>query len=65
MLKSPFPKSPMPQSPELYEKYKSKCAYGLINIFHFRHSHSKKLISDKAVLKRHAGGKNYLIYVVL
>ncbi|KAJ6308123.1 hypothetical protein OIU76_017820 [Salix suchowensis] len=55
MLKSPFPKSPMPQSPELYEKYKSKCAYGLVNIFHFRHSHSKKLISDKAVLKRHAG----------
>ncbi|KAF9689334.1 hypothetical protein SADUNF_Sadunf01G0081500 [Salix dunnii] len=55
MLKSPFPRSPIPQSPELYEKYKSKCAYGLINIFHFRHSHSKKLISDKAVLKRHAG----------
>lgn len=52
--RSPFPKSPMPQSPEFYEKYKSKCAYGLINIFHFRQRHSKKLISDKAVLKRHA-----------
>lgn len=63
--RSPFPKSPMPQSPEFYEKYKSKCAYGLINIFHFRQRHSKKLISDKAVLKRHAVGKNSLIYVVL
>ncbi|CAK7335551.1 unnamed protein product [Dovyalis caffra] len=51
--KSPFPKSPMPQSPEFYQKYKSKCAYGLVNFFHFRQSHSKKLISDKAVLKRH------------
>lgn len=52
--RSPFPKSPMPQSPEFYEKYKSKCAYGLINIFLFRQRQSKKLISDKAVLKRHA-----------
>lgn len=57
MPKSPMPKSPVPKSP-VYEKYKSRCAYGLLSFFHFRQSHSKKLIYDKGRLKRHANGKN-------
>ncbi|KAF2297846.1 hypothetical protein GH714_004018 [Hevea brasiliensis] len=46
MPKSPMPKSPIPKSPVAYEKYKSRCAYGLMSCFRFRHGHSKKLISD-------------------
>ncbi|XP_065858297.1 uncharacterized protein [Euphorbia lathyris] len=46
MPRSPMPKSPMPKSPMAYEKYKSRCAYGLISFFRFRHRQSKKMISD-------------------
>uniref|UniRef100_A0A2P2JTJ6 Uncharacterized protein LOC105129062 isoform X2 n=1 Tax=Rhizophora mucronata TaxID=61149 RepID=A0A2P2JTJ6_RHIMU len=52
--KSPFSKSPIPKSPVLYEKYKSRCAYGFINFFHFRRSNSKKLISNRRHLSRDA-----------
>ncbi|WCJ26296.1 hypothetical protein M5689_008124 [Euphorbia peplus] len=46
MHKSPMPKSPVPRSPVAYEKYKSRCAYGLISFFRFRNRQSKKMISD-------------------
>lgn len=59
MPRSPFPKSPMPRSPDIYEKYKSRCAYGFISFFHFRQKQSKKLISDQRTLKRRAIGNEH------
>uniref|UniRef100_A0A251LDS0 DUF4378 domain-containing protein n=1 Tax=Manihot esculenta TaxID=3983 RepID=A0A251LDS0_MANES len=62
MPKSPMPKSPIPKSPVAYEKYKSKCIYGLISLFHIRHRRSKKLISDTGSrsLNRIALGDGYV-----
>lgn len=62
--KSPMPKSPIPKSPVAYEKYKSRCGYGLISFFNFRRCHSKKMISDtqSTSLNRNALGKDSLIY---
>ncbi|KAJ9173634.1 hypothetical protein P3X46_016750 [Hevea brasiliensis] len=62
MPKSPMPKSPIPKSPVAYEKYKSRCAYGLMSCFRFRHGHSKKLISDihRRSLNRDALGDGYI-----
>ncbi|KAJ8768565.1 hypothetical protein K2173_022675 [Erythroxylum novogranatense] len=59
--RSPMPKSPIPnpKSPVAYEKYKSRCAYGLINFFHFRRSNSKKLISNAIHLGRHVADDGY------
>ncbi|XP_050228249.1 uncharacterized protein LOC126677602 [Mercurialis annua] len=56
MPKSPMPYSPAPKSPVIYEKYKSRCAYGLISIFNFRRRNSKKLIADtdRRRLSRHS-----------
>uniref|UniRef100_A0A2P2JTH7 Uncharacterized protein n=1 Tax=Rhizophora mucronata TaxID=61149 RepID=A0A2P2JTH7_RHIMU len=62
--KSPFSKSPIPKSPVLYEKYKSRCAYGFINFFHFRRSNSKKLISNRRHLSRDAIGKIFPFFKV-
>lgn len=65
MPKSPMPKSPIPKSPVAYEKYKSKCIYGLISLFHIRHRRSKKLISDTGSrsLNRIALGRYSLISI--
>ncbi|KAJ9147946.1 hypothetical protein P3X46_030058 [Hevea brasiliensis] len=62
MPKSPMPKSPIPKSPVAYEEYKSRCVHGLISFFHFRHRHSKKLISDtdRRSLNRDALGDGHI-----
>ncbi|XP_015570606.1 uncharacterized protein LOC8287386 isoform X2 [Ricinus communis] len=54
MQKSPMPNSPMQKSP-IYEKYKSRCAYGFFNFLRRR---SKKLIADadRRRISRHALG---------
>ncbi|CAL1375328.1 unnamed protein product [Linum trigynum] len=56
---SPMLKSPMPKSPARCETYKSRCAHCLLGFFRFRHSNSKKLISDSRSASRHYGDDRF------